>query len=679
MSNQIDPNIIDRVSELKKALHYHNHRYYILDDPEISDAEYDRMMKELMNIESDWPDLSSPDSPTRRVGSPPVSGLETITRSVPMLSLDNGFDDGDILEFDRRIKKNLDIKEVFYTVEPKLDGLAVDIAYEKGKMTTASTRGDGITGELITENVRTIGSVPLVLLEKEDVKIPDILEVRGEVFIGMEGFSRLNEKRLEKNLPPFANPRNAAAGSLRQLDSRVTAKRPLEVYLYGTGRISDTGPDVKLKSQKETLLWLESIGFRINPLNRYCIGIVDVLEYYRELNEKRPRLPYDIDGMVIKVDDVSFQERLGMKSRSPKWAIAYKFAAVQETTRLVDIEIQVGRTGALTPVAHLEPVNVGGVMVSRATLHNEDEILRKDIRIGDVVLVQRAGDVIPEVVKVIESKRDGKEKIFDMPDRCPICNSEVYRVSGEAVTRCVNAACPAQIKESIRHFASKGAFDIDGMGAKIVDQMVDKELLNSYADIFQLKQADLEGLDRMGPKSAANLIAAIEKSKTLSLASFIYALGIRHVGENVASLLTGHFTNMDMLFSANREELEAVEGIGPEIAVSILNFFRKEENQKAVRDIEKSGVSVLAPDRSEPKTNKLEAKTFVLTGTLSSMTRSEAKKLIEQAGGKVTGSLSKKTSYLIAGKNPGSKLGKAEKLGVEIIDEQAFDSLVNIK
>jgi DNA ligase (NAD+) len=493
MPENLNPQIVQKVAALRKALHRHNYRYYVLDDPEISDAEYDRMMQELKQLEENYPQLTRPDSPTTRVGAPPLEKFDTVAHTIPMLSLDNGFNDEDILDFDGRVKRNLDTQStILYTAEPKLDGVAVELIYENGKLVTASTRGDGVAGELITTNVKTIKSVPLVMQTDSLHAPPSRLEIRGEVFIGLEAFKKFNKERLEQELPPFANPRNAAAGSLRQLDSKITATRPLEVFFYGIGVVED----ITFQSHGELLKSLKNWGFRINPFIRPTIAIREVLDYYRELREKRHQLPYDIDGVVVKVDDISLQQRLGATSRSPRWAIAYKFKAVQESTTLEAIEIQVGRTGVLTPVAQLKPVNVGGVMVSRATLHNEDEIGKKDIRIGDKVLVQRAGDVIPEIVKVITSRRDGRETQFKMPQACPVCDSPVIRMEGEAATRCINSSCRAQVKERIKHFASKGAFDIDGMGDKLVDQLVEKGLLTSFADLFKLDEGILAGLER---------------------------------------------------------------------------------------------------------------------------------------------------------------------------------------
>jgi len=670
MRERIDASIIKEIEDLRKALHRHNYRYYVLDDPEISDSEYDRMMQELIGLETDYPDLSSPVSPTLRVGAPPLDKFETVEHSIPMLSLDNAFNDSDVIDFDLRIKRNLGTdSDIIYTAEPKLDGVAVELVYENGRLVTASSRGDGFKGELITSNARTIPSVPMVLESKKDNNIPLRLEARGEVFIPKEAFKRLNQERLHENLPPFANPRNAAAGSLRQLDSRITAKRPLEIFFYGIGVVTD----FVMQSHADTLNALQELGFRINPYIRSKITIMEVLDYYRDLTEERHLLPYDIDGVVIKVDDIGLQQLLGATSRSPRWAIAYKFKALQETTRITSIEVQVGRTGVLTPVAHLVPVNIGGARVGRATLHNEDEIKRKDIRIGDTVLVQRAGDVIPEVVKVIASQRTGTERKFNMPHHCPVCNSSVVRAEDEAALRCINTACSAQIKERIKHFASKGAFDIDGLGDKLVEQLVDKGLLFSYADIFRLNEDTLKNLERMGPKSAENIMEAIEKSKQITLARFIYSLGIRHAGEHVAGILATTFGSLEKLMGATKDDLTAVDGVGPVVAESIEDFFKQDENRNTVNDIVAGGVRILGePPR---KQGGLEGKVFVLTGTLETLTRSQAKKIIETAGGKVTGSVSRNTDYLVAGASPGSKLQRATELGVPIIDEQTLRRL----
>jgi DNA ligase (NAD+) len=671
MPKNVSHQIVQKLEALRKTLHRHNYRYYVLDDPEISDAEYDRLMQELKQLEDAYPQLASPDSPTARVGAPALEKFDTLVHSIAMLSLDNGFNDEDILEFDRRVKRNLNTQDgILYTAEPKMDGVAVELIYENGKLTAASTRGDGVTGELITNNVKTIQTVPLVMQTDGLPVVPTRLEIRGEVFIGLEAFKKLNQERVEQQLPPFANPRNAAAGSLRQLDSSITASRPLEIFFYGIGVIEN----VEFELHGKLLEALKNWGFRINPLIRTAIPIETVLDYYHELGQKRHQLAYDIDGVVVKVDSLLMQRRLGTTSKSPRWAIAYKFKAIQETTIIDAIEIQVGRTGVLTPVAHLKPVNIGGVMVSRATLHNEDEINKKDIRIGDTVLVQRAGDVIPEIVKVIASKRDGSERRFKMPARCPVCDSAVIRITGEAATRCINSSCSAQVKERIKHFASKGAFDIDGLGTKLVDQLVEKNLLSSFADIFQLDQKGLSELERMGAKSGANLKNAIEQSKSVTFARLVFALGIRHVGEHVAALLADHFHDLDALMTCPREELESIEGIGPIVAESIANFFKQESNRRIIKQLLDSGVKPKTAGRRQ--TGKLKDQVFVLTGTLQNFTRSRAKTLIEAAGGKVSGSVSGRTDYVVAGDSPGSKLERARELGVKIIDEATLNKML---
>ncbi len=671
MQKNMDAALIKKVEGIREELHRHNYRYYVLDDPEISDSEYDKMMRELIEIETACPGLLRPDSPSSRVGAPPLSRFETVKHSIPMLSLDNGFNNSDIIDFDRRIKKNLNTEEkIIYTAEPKLDGIAVELIYENGKLVMASTRGDGANGEAIISNIRTIRAVPLILQESRKEKIPSLLEVRGEVFIDKNGFKKLNAQRMADNLALFANSRNAAAGSLRQLDSGVTAGRPLDFFCYGVGKTVG----LSVESHWDALCILKSCGLKINPLIRSKISIMEVLDFYKELEEIRPKLPYDIDGMVIKVDGFSLQHILGTTSKSPRWAIAYKFKALQATTKLLDITVQVGRTGALTPVASLAPVNIGGATVTRATLHNEDEIEKKGVRIGDTVLVQRAGDVIPEVVKVVESKRNGTEKKFNMPKNCPVCGAGVVRVKGESVLRCINNSCTAQVKERIKHFASKGAFDIDGLGDKLVEQLVKTGALSSYADIFYLNEDILQKLERMGQKSAKNLINAIEKSKKINFGRFLYALGIRHAGEHIAKILADKFKNLEKLLSATQDELEAVEGIGSVVAENVAVFFRQSENLRLVNRIINSGVKIFEEVESGKKS--LEGKIFVLTGTLEKMTRSKAKKDIETAGGKVGSSVSKNTDYLVAGKSPGSKLERAKELKINIIDESILEKML---
>ncbi|MDA3894981.1 MAG: NAD-dependent DNA ligase LigA [Desulfobacteraceae bacterium] len=672
MTDKVNPEIELRIAYLRRDLHQHNHRYFILDEPVISDAEYDRLMKELIELEESWPQFSSADSPSARVGSPPLDKFDTVAHSVPMMSLDKGFNEEDLISFDQRVKKILKTEsDILYTAEPKIDGVAVELIYEKGVLTMASTRGDGLTGEIITANVKTIQTVPLQLQKNENFPIPALIEVRGEIFISKENFKSLNEERANQDHPLFANPRNAAAGSLRQLDSAVTAQRPLEIYIYN---VSDATV-LQTNSQAETLQKLKKLGFRTNPLILSKVPLAEVTAYYRELDSKRLDLAYEIDGMVVKVDNFEDQQMLGVTSRSPRWAIAIKFKALQERTRVLDIQIQVGRTGALTPVAHLEPVNVAGVMVSRATLHNSDEILKKDVRINDWVFVQRAGDVIPEVVKVIASSRNGTERQFVMPSECPECGKPVLRDEEEAVTRCVNDECPAIIKGKIKHFAAKGAFDIDGLGDKLIDQLVDRKLIFSYADLFGLSVEILKDLERMGEKSAQNIMLAIEKSKHISFARFLYALGIRHAGEHTARILADAYDDIKSIAAETAETLESIEGIGPIVAHSIVDFFAGTNNQDTIDQLIKSGITIEKVKRITGESTFM-GMTFVLTGKLETLTRSQAKKLIEGAGGTVTGSVSSKTDYLVAGDSPGSKFDKAKTLGVIIINESDLKNML---
>jgi DNA ligase (NAD+) len=671
------PTVKNRIETLRQILHRHNTLYYVQDNPEISDAEYDILMQELMALEKAHPDLQSQDSPTARVGAPPLDLFETISHSLPMLSLDNAFVEQDIIEFDIRVKKTLQIQEtVLYTAEPKLDGVAVELVYEDGYLVMASTRGDGMTGEVITANVRTIRSVPLQLLAGT---FEGRLEVRGEVIMDRKGFEKLNLNREHNNLPVFANPRNAAAGSLRQLDSSITATRPLDIFIYGTG----LAPGLNSDSHWDILNRLKSMGFKVNPLIRSGLKLDQVLECYRELEESRSGLPYDIDGMVVKVDNLQYQAILGEKARSPRWAIAWKFQAVQGTTRIQAIDVQVGRTGVLTPVARLEPVRIGGVWVSRATLHNEEEIQRKDIRIGDTVFVERAGDVIPKIVKVVIEKRTGNETVFQMPETCPACGAKAIRSllensdRLESALRCFNVRCPAQLKENIIHFASKRAFDMDGLGEKLAGQLVDAGLLTSYADIFQLTIEKLLTLNRMGQKSAENLISAIDKRKKIPLNRFLYSLGIRHVGENIADMLARKWGSLNAVMQQTPESLASVEGIGKAIAESVYGFFNDPGNREILARILENGVEILSGSPVAGKT--LEGMSFVLTGTLPNLTRSQAKALIEAAGGKVGSAVSRNTRYLVAGEAPGSKLDAALKNGVEIIDESALIQLLEGK
>lgn len=663
-----------RAEALRKILHHHNYRYFVLDDPEISDAEYDRLMQELIEIEAGFPELATPDSPTRRVGSPPLDKFETITHHVPMRSLDKGFDESDILAFDQRVTRSLNTSEkIRYTVEPKVDGVAVALAYQNGVLVSGATRGDGYAGELITRNVKTIGSIPLVLQKREGIDIPEFIDVRGEIYMNISDFKNLNQMRMEQGHPLFANPRNASAGSLRQLDSTITAQRPLKMFVYGVGRTDLLGTG----SHARTIRTLEALGFPVNPHVAAEITVDEVIEFFRQMDEIRKTLDYEIDGIVVKVDRYAYQEQLGNTSRSPRWALAVKFKAMQEQTRVNDIIVQVGRTGAVTPVAVLEPVRIGGVTVSRASLHNEDEVRKKDVRSGDTVLVQRAGDVIPEVVKVLPSYRDGSQQPFEMPSHCPVCGRRLVRFQDEAATRCINNGCPAQLKGNILHFASKGALDIDGLGKKLVDQLVETKQVRSIADIFRLDVETLEKLDRMGRKSAENLVAAIDSSKNVPLSKFLYGLGIRHVGSHAAKLLAGHFQTIDSLLTAKKEDVEIIDQVGPVMAEAVTAYFAMPENRKTIDDMQALGVDILPENTGGKTAGALEGLSFVLTGTLSSMTRKEAAERIEAAGGKVTGSVSGQTGYLVAGESPGSKIEQAREKGVAVIDEGRFIQLLN--
>ena len=658
---------IKRIKELRALINYHNRRYYQLDDPEISDVEYDRLMKELIALEERFPEIDVSVSPSQRVGAAPLDKFSTISHLTPMLSLANAFSEQDILDFDERIKRFLGADEkITFVVEPKLDGTAVNLIYENGAITVGATRGDGTVGEDVTQNLRTIDSIPLTMKKGKESPIPERIEIRGEVYIEIEPFKKLNKRRIKEGEQPFANPRNAAAGSLRQLDSRITARRPLEIFCYGIGLI--TGKT--FKRHWDVLQTLSRWGFRVNPNVKQAKDIHECIAYYHHIDKIRAELPYEIDGVVIKVDDIEIQERLGAVSRSPRWAIACKFAATQETTIIEDIRVHVGRTGVLTPVAIMKPVGIGGVTVSRATLHNMDEIQKKDIRIGDTVIIQRAGDVIPEVVKVIESKRTGKEKKFIMPATCPECGSHVVRLEGEAAHRCIGLVCPAQIKEHITHFASRGGMDIEGLGDKIVAQLVDTKLIRDPADIYFLKKEKLLTLERMAEKSANNLLAAIERSKTPPLEKFIYALGIRHVGEHMARVLAGSFTTLDGLMAATEDDLLAIRDIGPEVASSITRFFSEQSNKKVIEKFRKAGVKPV--EKSRPKETRLAGKSFVFTGTLSRLTRNEAREIVESLGASATDSVTKTTDYVVAGELPGSKLEKARASGIKIINEKEF-------
>jgi DNA ligase (NAD+) len=658
------------IDQLRSRIEHHNYRYYVLDAPEISDQDYDRMMRRLQELEGIYPDLVTPQSPTQRVGAPPLEEFGTVRHSVPMLSLQNALTDEELTEFDGRVKRLLGTEDFEYVAEPKIDGLAVEVVYRDGIYEQGSTRGDGYLGEDVTENLRTVRSLPL-RLRAGGKAVPSLLEVRGEVYIGKRDFARLNDKREESGEPLFANPRNAAAGSVRQLDPSVTATRNLDVFLYASGRVEGTG----FRTHWEVLEAFKSWGLRVNPEIRICKSVAEAADFHRRLEARREDLDYEIDGVVFKVNPLDLQEKLGQISRSPRWAIAYKFEPEQAITVIKDIRVQVGRTGALTPVAAMEPVHIGGVEVKSATLHNQDEIDRKDIRVGDTVIVQRAGDVIPEVVAVIKEKRTGKEKKFTVPDRCPVCGSHVHRDPDEAVSRCTNMSCPAIIKQSIRHFASKAALDIDGLGTKIIDQLVEKGLVKTVADLYRLTKKDLMGLERLGDKSSDNLLRAIQKSKKTTLTRLTYALGIRHVGDHVARVLAEQYSSMEDLAKAEVDELTSIREIGPKVAESIHAFFGEKENRDVVADLMDLGIEYR---RAAPAGGgKLEGKAFVFTGALKDLTRDEAKQIVENLGGRVVASVSKKVDYVVVGEDPGSKFDQAEKLGIKTIDEAEFRKMIS--
>ena len=693
MTNRRDAE--QRLRELRAELDRHNYRYYVLDDPEVPDSEYDRLMRELKALESAHPGLITPDSPSQRVGGAPAAEFGEVRHAVPMLSLDNAFSDEDLQDFDRRVREKLDVTDVEYVAEPKLDGLAISLVYEKGLLARGATRGDGTTGEDVTLNVRTVRAIPLKLMGKD---WPALLEVRGEVFMPKKGFERLNKTLAAKGEKTYVNPRNTAAGSLRQLDPRITAERPLDFYAYGLGEVK---PALAVRRHSEVLVKLKSWGQRVNPDIKTVKGAQGCLGYYREMGEKRDALPYEIDGVVYKVDRLDYQQELGFVARAPRWATAHKFPAQEMMTLLKAVEFQVGRTGALTPVARLEPVFVGGVSVSNATLHNMDEVERKDVRIGDTVIVRRAGDVIPEVAGVILAKRPKDAKKVKLPKSCPVCGSEVVRPEGEAVARCSGGLfCDAQRKELIRHFATRRAMDVEGLGDKLVEQLVDEKLVSTPADLFRLTLKQLTDLERMGEKSAQNLVDALAKARKTTLPRFLYALGVPDVGETTAADLAKHFGSLEKLEAAAQEyekqrlkhtelpardaekllkelDLRQVEGIGPVVAEQVGAFFHQAGNRKVIGELRKAGVEWPAmPKRTAAGSQPLAGKTFVLTGTLASMTRDAAKERIQDLGGMVSGSVSAKTHYVVAGSEPGSKLKEAERLKVPVLDEDAFLRLI---
>jgi len=663
-----------RVEELRRLIRHHNRLYYVLDQPEISDAEYDGFFDELVRLEQEHPELATPDSPTQRVGAPPLEKFGTLGHRVPMLSLGKTNTEEGFLDFHRRIRELSQVpdEQVAYVVEPKFDGLAVELIYENGVLVQGSTRGDGYTGEQVTENLRTIKTIPLRLLET-DLGIPTLMEVRGEVIINKSDFQRLNRRRAEAGESPFANPRNAAAGSVRQLDSKITASRPLSMFAYSVGVVEGR----QYKTHYQIMEDLKILGFRVNKYTQLCHRAEKAIEYYGQMLQRRDRLDYEMDGIVIKVNDLGLQERLGELQRSPRWAIAWKFPAQQETTVVRDIWVNVGRTGALTPVAILEPVRVGGVTISRATLHNEDEVRRKDVRVGDTVIVQRAGEVIPEVVAVVKSKRKGRPRKFVMPTHCPICGAPAVRVAGEVATRCTGLSCPAQLKENVFHFAGKWAMDMDGLGYKLIEQLVDRGMITDPSDLYYLTKEDLLKLERMGDKLAQNVLEAVQGSKRPSLPRLILALGIRNVGGHLATVLAREFGTVERLREASCEELMAVREIGPVVADSIRAFFNNDKNLEVLNKLRWAGVEFPVYQKAAGA-QPLASQTFVLTGGLSTLTREQAKALIEKAGGRVASSVSANTDVVVVGENPGSKLDKARALGIKTMGEEEFKKLVEV-
>ncbi len=654
-----------RVEELRSLINYHDYRYYVLNSPEISDAEYDELMRELRRLEEQYPQLITPDSPTQRVSGQPVEAFGIVEHRVPMLSLANAFNADELRAWERRVRNLVGEREITYVVEPKIDGLAVALVYENGRFATGATRGDGVRGENITQNLRTIRSIPLIITKPT----PPRFEVRGEVYMSKKGFERLNEERASRGEPLFANPRNAAAGSVRQLDPRVTAERPLDIWLYQLGWVE--GAPMPVQSHWEALQWMRDLGFRVNPHISRASDIEEVLERCAEWERRREELDYDIDGVVIKIDSLALQQELGAVGREPRWAIAYKFPPTQGITRLLKIGVNVGRTGSLNPYAILEPVRIGGATVQMATLHNEDDIHRKDIREGDWVIVQRAGEVIPQVVGPVVSRRTGEERVWHMPDRCPACGAAVVREPGEAMYYCPNDACPAQARRLLEHFVQRGAMDIEGIGEKLAYALFDSGLVKDPADLYYLTKEQLVALERMGDKSAENVLRNIEASKSRPLANLIFALGIRHVGSEVAALLARHFRSIDALANATEDEIAQIEGIGLVIALSVASWFRNERNRAMLEKLRRAGVHM--EEREEaPREGPLSGLQFVVTGRLETFTRNEIEGFLRAHGASVGSSVSKKTDYVVVGEEPGSKAEKARRLGTPMLDERAF-------
>ncbi len=657
-----------KINKLRELLNYHNHRYYVLDSPEISDAEYDKLMRELKQLEDENPELVTPDSPTQRIGAEPVAAFGVVEHPQPLLSLANAFSDEELDAWYKRASNLLGGHRTDLVCELKIDGLAVALTYVNGLLEVGATRGDGLRGENITQNLRTINSIPLSVPKEA----PPRFEVRGEVYLPKTGFKKLNEERTREDLPLFANPRNAAAGSVRQLDPRITAQRPLDIFIYALGWAE--GKPVP-GTHWEIMQYLKSLGFKLNPNNALCRTIDEAKAFYARWVKNQEALPYEADGVVVKINSIPYQVELGYVGREPRWAIAYKFPAVQGVTRLLEIGINVGRTGSLNPYAILEPVQVGGVTISHAALHNEEDIHRKDIRIGDWVVIQRAGEVIPEIVEPIVSRRTGKEKIFHMPRRCPVCDAEVIKPEGEAMHRCTNAACPAQALERIKHFVGRGTMDIEGIGERMSQALFDAGLIKDVGDLYSLTRDQLLGLEKIADKSAANILNSIEKSKDRPLPRVIFALGIPNIGDQTAELLAEHFTSIDELARASQEQLQEIPSIGPKIADSVLAFFRQKQNQKIIDKLRNAGVKLEA-EKAKRKDLPLAGLEFVITGTLKSTVRTEAEAKIKELGGKAGSDVTRKTSYLVVGEDPGSKLARAQSLGTRTLTEKEFLELL---
>lgn len=661
--------IESRIKELREIINYHNYKYYVEDNPEISDYEYDTMYRELEQLEQEHPDLITPDSPTQRVGGQAVEGFERVVHTVPMQSLSDVFNESELRAFDDRVRAIVG-KDVEYVVEKKIDGLSVSLLYENGRFVRGATRGDGRVGEDITQNLKTIKSIPLVL--NEDIPL---IEVRGEVYISRKNFIKINKEQEENGLPTFANPRNAAAGSLRQLNPKIAAKRKLDIYIFNIQRIEGK----TFNTHSETLEYMKKLGFKVIPDYKICSSIDEVINAINDIGEKRGEAPFEIDGAVVKVNLLSQREMLGSTSKAPRWAVAYKYPAEKKQTVIKDIWVNVGRTGVLTPNAVLEPVRIAGTTVSRATLHNMDYIRQKDIRIGDTVWIQKAGDIIPEVLEVVFEKRTGDEKEFKMPDECPVCGAEVIREEGEAAYRCMGIECPAQLYRSIVHFASRDAMDIEGLGPSIIKALLKNKLIKGVADLYYLKDKkdELIKMERMGEKSVENLLNSIERSKQNNIDRLIYGFGIRHIGLRAAQLLAENFDSIDELMNAKAEDIVKIDEFGEKMARSVEIFFKQEQTRDTINKLKEAGVNLKSHGKKQVKDNRFEGLTFVLTGTLTSYTRSEAGKIIESFGGKVTNTVSKKTSYVLAGDQAGSKLDKARQLGIPVISEEEFNKMID--